>query len=132
MPSYDVTVAATYKEDTPDLTFTVTPSAGANGSINPDTAQTIDQGTSTTFTVTPDEGYSATVGGTCGGTLVDDTFTTDPITEDCTVEATFTEESSPEAIPTLSQWGMFILAFLILVLGGFCLARMRLDTNQAA
>jgi len=110
----------------------VTPSAGENGSISPSEEQIVNLDDTTTFTITPNEGYTATVGGTCGGTLVDDTFTTDPITEDCTVEATFTEESSPEAIPTLSQWGMFILAFLILVLGGFCLARMRLDTNQAA
>ncbi|HEU4780462.1 MAG TPA: hypothetical protein VFS58_11325, partial [Steroidobacteraceae bacterium] len=31
-------------------TFSVTPSAGANGSISPATAQTINQGSSTSFT----------------------------------------------------------------------------------
>ena len=68
----------------------VTPSAGANGSINPSAPVTVSYGATTTFTVTSNAGYSATVGGTCGGTLVGTTFTTSAITANCTVAATFT------------------------------------------
>jgi hypothetical protein len=38
-------------------TYTLTPSAGAHGSISPSTVQTIDEGDSQTFTITPDTGY---------------------------------------------------------------------------
>jgi len=71
-------------------TFTVTPSAGANGSITPNTPQTVNYNTTTTFTVTPNAGYTASVGGTCGGTLVGNTYTTSAVTANCTVAATFT------------------------------------------
>src|SRR5574343_165202 len=70
-------------------TYTVTPSAGANGTISPNTPQTVNSGSTTTFTVTPNSGYSASVGGTCGGNLVGTTYTTNAITGDCTVSATF-------------------------------------------
>jgi len=72
------------------VTYTVTPSADSNGSIAPNTPQTVNAGATTMFTVTPDPGYSASVGGTCGGTLVGTTYTTNAITADCTVDATFT------------------------------------------
>jgi hypothetical protein len=75
----------------PQVSLTVTPSAGANGSISPATAQTAFLGTTVAFTVTPDAGYSAVVGGTCGGSLSGNTFTTAPLTASCTVEATFTQ-----------------------------------------
>jgi hypothetical protein len=74
-------------------TYTVTPSAGSNGSISPSSPQTVDYGNTTQFTVTPDSGYTATVGGTCGGSLSGTTYTTNAITGDCTVSATFA--SSP-------------------------------------
>ena len=83
------TVEATFSLNT----YTVTPSAGDNGSIDPNTAQTVNFGETTTFTVTPETGYTASVGGTCGGTLVGDTFTTSPVTANCTVEATFSQDS---------------------------------------
>ena len=70
-------------------TRTVTPSAGANGSISPNTAQTVSSGNIAIFTVTPSAGYVAIVGGTCGGNLVGTTYTTSAITADCTVAATF-------------------------------------------
>jgi glucose/arabinose dehydrogenase len=70
-------------------TFTVTPSAGGNGSISPSTPQSVTQGATTTFTVTANAGFSATVGGTCGGSLAGNTYTTAPITANCTVSATF-------------------------------------------
>ena len=77
---------------------TVTPSAGANGSITPATPLIVATGATTTFTVTPDSGYSATVTGTCGGSLVGSTYTTAAITADCTVEVSF----SLIVIPTRS------------------------------
>jgi len=40
-------------------TFIVTPTAGANGTINPNTAQTVTYGHSLTFTATADAGYTA-------------------------------------------------------------------------
>ncbi|MBZ0092148.1 MAG: DUF1566 domain-containing protein [Sulfuricellaceae bacterium] len=76
-------------------TWTVTPSAGAGGSISPSTSQTVNNGTTTTFTVTPNYGYAASVGGTCGGYLSGTTYTTNAITANCTVSATFTANSVP-------------------------------------
>ncbi len=71
-------------------TYTVTPSAGANGTISPSTPQTVNSGATTTFTVTPSTGYTASVGGTCGGTLSGTTYTTNAVTANCTVIASFT------------------------------------------
>ncbi len=70
-------------------TYTVTPSAGANGTISPNTPQTVNYNGTTTFTVTPNTGYTASVGGTCGGSLVGTTYTTNAITTNCTVSALF-------------------------------------------
>ncbi len=69
--------------------YSVTPLAGANGSISPTTAQTINHGATTAFTVTPQPGYTASVGGTCGGSLSGNTYTTSAITANCTVAASF-------------------------------------------
>jgi len=69
--------------------FTVTPSAGANGSINPSTPQTVNYNGTASFTVTPNTDYQiASVTG-CSGTLSGNTYTTGPITADCAVTATF-------------------------------------------
>lgn len=81
----DCTVEATFSLQR----FTVTPSAGAHGSISPASAQAWDYGSAAEFTVTPQSGYSASVGGTCGGTLSGSTYTTHPITANCSVSATF-------------------------------------------
>src|ERR1051326_532932 len=40
-----------------NVTYTVTPSAGANGSISPNTPQTVDSGGSLTFNASPSSGY---------------------------------------------------------------------------
>ncbi len=74
---------------TTPMTFTVTPSASAGGTIAPATPQSVVSGGTTTFTVTPNPGYLANVGGTCGGTLVGNTYTTTAIVANCTVVATF-------------------------------------------
>ncbi len=75
--------------------YTVTPSAGANGTISPNTAQTVNSGSTTAFTVTPSGGYTALVGGTCGGNLAGTTYTTNAVTANCTVTATFADTTAP-------------------------------------
>jgi len=85
--------------DPPGFSWTVTPSAGAGGTINPSTPVTVNNGSTTTFTVTPNNGYVASVGGTCGGNLNGTTFTTNAITANCTVSATFTTSPPPPPPP---------------------------------
>ncbi len=70
--------------------YTVTPSVGTGGSISPNTAQTLNSGSTTTFTVTANTGYSISSVTGCGGTLSGNTYTTGAITSNCTVAATFT------------------------------------------
>ena len=70
-------------------TYTVTPSAGANGSLNPATPQTVNHGFTTQFTVTPASNYHIDTVSGCGGSLVDSTYTTSAVTADCSVEASF-------------------------------------------
>ena len=70
---------------------TLTPSAGANGSISPNTAQTVSSGGSATFTATPNPGYTVNqwvLNGTpvqTGGTG----YTVSNVTGDTTVHVTF-------------------------------------------
>jgi hypothetical protein len=71
-------------------TWTVTPSAGTGGTINPNTPQIVNHNATTQFTVTANAGYTASVGGTCGGSLSGTTYTTNAVTGNCTVSATFT------------------------------------------
>ncbi|MDR3388561.1 MAG: protease pro-enzyme activation domain-containing protein [Rudaea sp.] len=85
----DINVTASFAINT----YTVTPSAGANGAISPNTPQTVNYNGTTTFTVTPNPGYTASVGGTCGGALIGTTYTTNAITADCTVVASFTTDT---------------------------------------
>lgn len=70
--------------------YIVTPSAGANGAIAPDTPQVVGEGFARSFTLTPDVGHHiAGVGGSCGGTLNGNAYTTAAVTADCAVEASF-------------------------------------------
>jgi hypothetical protein len=70
-------------------TYTVTPSAGANGSIDPFTPQTVSHESTVEFTITPDKGYYIAGVTSCGGTLSGNKYTAAPITADCSVTATF-------------------------------------------
>lgn len=76
--------------------YTVTGTAGANGTITP-SSRTVAHGGTTTFTVTPNSGYSATTTGCNGGpTSLQSssyTYTTGAITANCTVTATFSATS---------------------------------------
>ena len=69
--------------------YTVTPTAGTNGSISPSTPQTVNYGATKSFTVTPNTGYHIAAVSGCGGTLTNNTYTTGVITTDCTVTASF-------------------------------------------
>jgi Divergent InlB B-repeat domain len=72
------------------VTHTVTPSVTGNGTITPNTPQTINDGSTTSFTVSANSGnHLVNVTGTCGGSLVGSTYTTNAITADCTVIANF-------------------------------------------
>jgi hypothetical protein len=87
-------VAFNVLKSTPVTSYTVTASAGTNGTITPPT-QSVNSGTTTAFTVTPATGYTATMGGTCpAGTLTGTTYTTGNITSDCTVTATFNQTTT--------------------------------------
>ncbi|MBF0555058.1 MAG: fibronectin type III domain-containing protein [Nitrospirae bacterium] len=70
------------------IIYTVTPSAGANGTISPATAQSVAYGTTKQFTVTPATGYTAAVSG-CGGSLSGNIYTTGKITANCAITAAF-------------------------------------------
>ena len=74
------------------LTYTVTPSAGVNGTISPSTAQTVNYGSSLTFTATPSTGYTEAEW-SLDGTVVQTgglTYTLSNIVANHTVTVTFT------------------------------------------
>jgi len=72
-------------------TYRVTPSVGGGqGTISPDTPQTVSHGSTMSFTLSPASCYhTESITGTCGGTLSGDTFATNQISGDCTVVANF-------------------------------------------
>ena len=86
--------------------YTVTPSAVANGTISPAVNQPVSHGSTASFTITPDTGYHIVtpVGGTCGGTLSGTTYTTGAITADCTVIPSFVLEQY-QVTPTAGTGG---------------------------
>jgi len=83
------TVKVTFKL----ATFILTSSAGANGSINPSTAQSVSAGTNYTFTATPDTGFAVDGwyldGATTPAQVGDVTYTLTNILANHTVKVTF-------------------------------------------
>ncbi|MFA4966361.1 MAG: hypothetical protein WC709_12125, partial [Thermoleophilia bacterium] len=82
----DHTISATFTAST----ATITPSAGAHGSISPASAQTVDYGADQAFTITPATGYHVAdvlVDGGSVGAATSYTFTN--VTADHTISATF-------------------------------------------
>ncbi|MFZ0927655.1 MAG: hypothetical protein WAN11_03590, partial [Syntrophobacteraceae bacterium] len=74
----------------------ITTGESSYGSISPNTAQTVNSGSTASFTVTPGAGYTiAGVTDTCGsggaksGSLSGNTYTTGSVTANCTVTASF-------------------------------------------
>lgn len=80
------------------VTFTVSTSAGAGGSISPATAS-VRQGQTASFTVSAHGGYRIAAVTGCGGTLSNVTFTTAPVNANCTVSASFAAVA-PDPVPT--------------------------------
>jgi hypothetical protein len=81
--------------------FTVTSSAGANGSINPNGTQVVAYDATPSFTLIPATNYaSQSVGGTCGGTRTGNSFTASAVRADCSVSASFIATASAPSIPT--------------------------------
>ncbi len=96
----DCTVIASFVINT----YTVTPSAGEHGSINPDTPQVVDYGNTTSFIVTPDTWYSFDSVEGCEGSLSGNVYTTGPVTGDCVVMASFIlSDQDNDGIPDLSD-----------------------------
>jgi len=84
----DSTIAAVFAADV--VNFTITPSAGANGTISPATPQTVVSGSNMTFAITPDTGYNVatlTVDGTAVAATTSYTFTN--VTKNHSIAATF-------------------------------------------
>jgi hypothetical protein len=76
-------------------TYTITPSAGANGSISPSGATTVNSGDNQTFTITANSGYHISdilVDGSSVGAVSSYTFNN--VTTDHTISATFDRTSS--------------------------------------
>ncbi|WP_166654370.1 Ig-like domain-containing protein [Tahibacter aquaticus] len=73
--------------------FTVTPLAGANGTITPNGTQTVDPGQTVQLTIVPDAGYVIGHVAGCGGTLSGLVYTTAPVVGHCNVTADFVFET---------------------------------------
>ncbi|MEK7677826.1 MAG: TIGR02597 family protein [Verrucomicrobiota bacterium] len=86
------------------MPYTVAPSAGANGSISPNTPQTVNSGGSVPFTATPANGYvvdqwlTNNVVAQTGGT----SFTLNNVTADTSVQVTF--KAVPLETVVFKQW----------------------------
>jgi hypothetical protein len=90
-------------------TFTVTPSAGEHGNMNPSTPQTVNYNDNVSFSVKAEDGYHIRSVSGCGGTeyaatakkkkkkkltmISEMTYTTGKVTGDCTVEAEFAKDA---------------------------------------
>ena len=86
--------------------YTVSASAGANGSVAAPTSKTVIAGNTTSFTLQPASGfYSGPVTSTCGGSLSGNVFTTGPVNGNCTVTANFSTNPSITASATPSTGG---------------------------
>ena len=85
----DCNVYATFARDV----YTVTPIAGANGTLSPATPQSVAYNLTTAFAVQPNNGYRVASASGCGGHLTGNTYTTGPISANCTVNATFEPSS---------------------------------------
>jgi hypothetical protein len=100
----DCTVTVKFAPQT-TTTYTVTASAGANGSISPSGAVAVNSGATKAFTVTPNMGYKISSVSGCNGTLSGSTYTTGAITGDCTVTASFVSQTTTYTVTTSAGTG---------------------------
>ncbi len=97
----DCVVAVVFARDN----YVVTPVAGANGTITPNTPQFVQYGAQIDFTVTPARGYRIDAVTGCGVTPIAEgstTYITAPIVENCTVNATFTNAPLTVAVTSVA------------------------------
>jgi hypothetical protein len=83
-----ITGACTVAANFSLMSYTVTGTAGAGGSISPD-SQSVEHGSSATFTVTADTDHEIERVSGCSGALAGGTYATGAITGACTVAASF-------------------------------------------
>lgn len=82
-------------------TYTITSSAGSNGSISPLGSVVVNSGASQTFTISPNSGYAVntvTVDGTNQGSITSYTFSN--VTATHTISATFVQSSGSNIAPS--------------------------------
>lgn len=94
--------------------YTITPSAGANGSISPSGVVTAAYGSSQTFTITPDKGFvvaTLTVDGL--GMTPDSTYSFTAIAADHTIGATFSLAPVTEQIAVADGWNLVSLPLTV-------------------
>ena len=87
-------------------TFTLTASAGSNGTISPSGTVTVNSGASQTFTITPATGHqvaSVLIDGATAGALTSYTFS--GVTANHTISATFTSAATFTITPTAGANG---------------------------
>jgi hypothetical protein len=121
-------------------TFTITASAGANGSISPSGAVVVAQGANQTFTITPNSGFSVgsvTVDGASQGAVTSFTFSN--VQANHTISATFTSlptftiTASAGANGSISPSGSVVVAqgasqsFSITANSGFTVSAVTVD-----
>ena len=100
----DVTANGTIDASFKLLTFVITPTAGAHGTITPGTPQTVNHGGSVTFTITPDLNYTVdnvVVNGVSKGAITTYTFT--DVTANGTIDATFKKQTYRMFLPIISK-----------------------------
>jgi hypothetical protein len=96
------TISATFAVNT----YTITASSGANGSISPAGATTVNSGASQTFSITPSAGYqiaAVTVDGVSAGVISSYTLTN--ITANHTISASFAASSTSYTLSAVSSRG---------------------------
>jgi hypothetical protein len=84
-------------------TYTITASAGSNGSISPSGSVTVNSGASQSFTITPNSGYnvsSVTVDGSSQGAITSYTFSN--VTANHSISATFQQQTVTQYTITAS------------------------------
>lgn len=99
--SADHTITASFAINT----YTITATAGANGSITPSGAVSVNHGADQTFTITPDGGYNVAnvlVDGVSVGAVTSHTFTN--VTANHTISATFFSGTQPLIVYVDDDW----------------------------
>ena len=93
-----------WKDTSITNTYTITVSAGSNGSISPSSDVTVNEGSDQSFTITPDTGYQiddVLVDGSSVGAVSSYTFT--DVTGDHTISVTFTLSTATGSVHNLNK-----------------------------